>query len=200
MAKEGVTWQIQGETTKRLEKELAWPNEIKVLTNGIFQVKAGKERRLQEGQILGEDGRLTSPDGSVVPVMEHLVMKNGQVLMVKDGISSALQGDVTLGDGSTVTQDGFYAKPGGVRSKLLDGQMFQLDGQTIAAKDTVILIAGKVRVQKDGTLFDVPPGRSLMMNDGAKVFGDGTVLMKDGTTRQLTEGVILVMEGVVRRN
>ncbi|MCX6905219.1 MAG: hypothetical protein NTW03_17420 [Verrucomicrobia bacterium] len=200
MAREGVTWQIQGETTNRLEKELAWPNEIKVLTNGIFQVKGGKERQLQEGQMLGVDGMLISPDGSVVPVMDHLVMKNGQVLMLKDGLSSTLQGDVTLGDGSTVTPDGFYAKPGAARSKLLDGQMFELDGRPIAVRDTVILIGGKVRVQKDGTLLEVPPDRTLMMNDGSKVFGDGTVLMKDGSTKKLTEGVILLIEGVVRKN
>jgi hypothetical protein len=38
-----------------------------------------------------------------------------------------------------------------------------------------------------------------MMNDGTKVFGDGTVIMKDGTSRKLAEGEVLTVEGVVTR-
>lgn len=182
-----------------MDKEVALPNEIKVMTNATFRVKSGRERKLDEGQILGADGMLTSPDGSIVPVIDHVTMKNGQILLAKDGDTSTLQIELRLEDGSKVTPDGYLVSKYGVRVKLMDGQMLRMDGQLIPAKDTVTLSGGKVRVQKDGSQFEVAAGRSLTMNDGAKIFGDGTVLMKDGTTKKLVEGEILVLEGVVRK-
>src|SRR5262245_42890089 len=81
--------------TNKVELPLA----ILVKTNGVFTVKNGKERRFREGQVLGADGMLTSPDGTVVPVIDHLVLKQGRLMQVKDGESLPVTGEVALGDG-----------------------------------------------------------------------------------------------------
>jgi hypothetical protein len=200
MLQEGKMMVVQGGATNLLEKEISLPNEIKVMTNATFQVNGGKERKLSEGQVLGADGMLTSPNGSVEPVTDHVAIKKGRAILIRDGESSPIGGEFALGNGTRVTGDAYLIRPNGARIQLLDGQILRLEGQAIPARDTVTLIEGKVRVQKDGSQFDVPAGRSLMMNDGTKVFGDGKVVMKDGTVKQLAEGQILEVEGVVRKN
>jgi hypothetical protein len=197
LVKDGKVVAVQAGKTVELEKEIALPGEIKVMTNAVFTVRGGRERPLKEGQVLGADGMLTSPDGSVVPVFDHLAMKNGRPLLTRDGDTAALAAETALGDGSRVTPDGFHLHKDGRRLRLLDGQLLRLDGSAIAARDTVMFKDGQVIVQKDGSLLRVTRGTSLMMNDGTKVFGDGTLVTRDGTKKALVEGEILPLEGVV---
>lgn len=182
-----------------MQKEVLFPNEITIRTNGTFRVKQGQERRLQEGQALGSDGMLLSPDGSIAPVIDHVAIGAGQVRQIKDGQSAPLTADLTLANGAQITPGAYHISPSGTRTRLLEGQMFSLDGQPIPAKDTVLLQDGRVLVQKDGTQFIVEPGRNLMMNDGTKVLGDGTLHYRDGRTRKLSPGEVATLDGVIRR-
>ena len=182
-----------------LEGTIKFPNELKVETNGTFTVKSGKPRKLAEGQSLSRDGTLTSPDGSSAPVVDHLAMKAGKVVMVKDGQSAPLEGPIALPDGTRVTADGRVTFATGKSTRLLDGQLLRIDGGTLPAKDTVTLQNGKVIVQKDGSRLPIAKTQSIMMSDGTKVFGDGTVVGRDGKRAHLSEGQILEVEGVVRR-
>jgi hypothetical protein len=183
--------------TEPMTEPVTLPNDIKVATNGTFTVKSGKERQLKEGQVLGKDGMLTSSDGSIEPVFDHVALKAGKMMLVKDGQSSLLTTELRLEDGSRVTPDGTLTTKDGRQRRLLDGQLVRLNGAELPAKDTIILRQGQVWVQKDGSPLKVDPGRSIMMNDGTKVLGDGTVIMKDGKRVKLTEGEILTIEGVV---
>ncbi len=190
---------VQGGQTFDMEQEVRLPHSITVMTNGTFKVKEGRERKLREGQVLGSDGMLISPDGSIVPVFDNILEKGGRPLITKDGVTTPLQQDYSFPDGRRIGTDGFVTLANGTRLQLLDGQMFTLDGKAIPSKDTITLRKGKVWVQKDGSLFEVPPGRSLMMNDGTKVLGEGTVIMSDGTEKKLVEEEILTVQGVVRK-
>jgi ribosomal protein L21 len=55
-----------------------------------------------------------------------------------------------------------------------------------------------VIVQKDGSQLTVASGRSITMNDGTKVMGDGTVIRFNGDQTTVKEGQILALEGVVK--
>ena len=199
LMKGGKMMVVQNGRTTLMESDVTLPDSIVVTTNGVFTVGKGRERVLGEGQVLGADGMLISQDGSIVPVQDHLAMKNGGVTIVKDGDSAPLDRAMALPDGSTVTPDGFVLKGLGSRTRLLDGQIFKLNGIAIPAKDTVTRSDGKVIVQKDGSPLLLRPDQSMMMSDGTKVFGNGTVITSDGRSMSLTEGQILVVEGVVRR-
>ncbi len=199
MMKDGKMWETQGGQTTLMDQETRLPYDVTVKTNGTYTVKQGKERQFKEGQILRSDGMLISPDGSIVPVYDHITMKAGKPMITRDGSTEPLQSTIKLADGTRIQPDGYVVKPDGRTLRLLDGQIFQLSGKTIPATDTITLKGGKVIVQKDGSLITVAPGRSLMMNDGTKVFGDGTVLMKDGTKKKLAEGELLTVPGLVTR-
>jgi hypothetical protein len=198
MRKDGQTVVVKGGAMLPLEEEVTFPNDLKVFTNGTYVVKQGKPRELKEGQSLGADGMLTSLDGSILPVFDHVTLKQGRVQVMRDGVLKPLTGEETFGDGVRVSPDGYVLTKTGRRVRLLDGQLFRLDGGEVPAKDSITFKGGKVTVQKDGSVLSVPPRGSIMMNDGTKVFGDGTVVPKEGAPRKLAEGETLTIEGVVR--
>ncbi len=191
---------VQGGVTNLMEKEITLPQGIKVMTNATFQVNGGKERKFSEGQVLSSDGMLTSPSGAVEPVLDHVAVLRGRGVLVQDGEAKPIATEYALGDGSRVTADAYLIRPNGARVQLLDGQIFRLGGKAIPALDSITMVGGKVVVQKDGSQFEVPANRSLMMNEGTKVFGNGRVVMRDGTVKELGEGQIIEVEGVVKRN
>ena len=180
---------------KPLESELKMPGGIQVFTNCTFQINEGKKRTLQEGQILRSDGNLLDPDGSIMPVFDHIVMK-GKIWVFKDGEGAPLSDPLTLPDGSTLNPDGTYTRPGR-SARLVDGQLLSLDGAPMAGLDTISLVGGKVVVYKGGALIPLEPANKIMgMNDGTRVSGSGEIYWRDGTTTQLTEGQTITVEGV----
>lgn len=198
--KQGALFMVEGGKSLPVTNDLTLPHGIKVTTNGTFQVQEGKERPLLEGQELGADGMLTSPDGTLRPVFDHIAFVKGQPMIMKDGDLSPVENYLDLPDGRRITPDGYVTTKSGAPRKLLDGETIELTGKALPATDTITLKDGAVIVQKDGSSFEVPPGRTLMMNDGTKVFGDGTILMKDGTKKDLSPGEIVKVEGVEPKN
>src|SRR4030095_16449733 len=122
-----VTWAKKKVMVKRgsgltaATNNVELPDAVKVMTNGVFTVKGGKERRLREGQVLGADGMLTSPDGTVVPVADHFVMEKGRVMMVKAGQAAPAAREVVLGDGRRLRPDGTLHNKDGRIQRLVGG-------------------------------------------------------------------------------
>src|SRR5262249_44266093 len=102
------------------DKEIVLPHQIKVSTNGIFTVNDGKPRELKEGQTLNKEGMLLSPDGSIQPVMDHIAMKNGKVIVFEDGQTKPLDRELLLANGTKVLPDGTLRTPDGRLKRLLD--------------------------------------------------------------------------------
>ncbi|HZI31443.1 MAG TPA: DUF6799 domain-containing protein, partial [Candidatus Binatia bacterium] len=195
--KGGKAYYIRGEELKPITNELTLPFDVEMNTNGIFKIgDDGKERKLQEGQVIRSDGWLTSPDGAVQPVYDHIAVKAGRVVVVRDGQGNALAESMTCTNGLNLAPDGWCVYPGGRRARLLDGQLFQLDGSTIPAEDAATLVNGQVVVQKDGGLIHLVPVQMMGMDDGTKVYGNGTIQKHDGTTMKLKEGQTVLMEGI----
>jgi hypothetical protein len=180
-----------------LTDTMEFPYGIKILTNGTFTVNQGKERTLHKGQKLDQTGMLYSPDGSVAPVMDHVVQIKNRALLFKDGESQPLANVLQLEDGTRVMPDGTLNRPNGQIVRLLDGQMLLMTGVVLPSRDTIMFTHGKVVLQKDGSRISLLPAQTLMMNDGTKVFGDGRVLLLDGKSIQLVEDQVLVVEGVL---
>jgi hypothetical protein len=179
-----------------LASRMTMAGGITVFTNGTFRVNEGKTRRLEAGQILRADGILLNPDGSVMPVFDHIGMSNGRVTVFKDGEGEGLTAALALPDGSTINPDGSYIR-GTRRSRLVDGQLLTLEGAAMAGLDTITLINGKVVVYKSGALIRLESPTQIMgLRDGSRVRADGLVTARDGTTFQLTEGQTITVEGL----
>jgi hypothetical protein len=185
-----------GELTLLLD-EMTMPGGITVLSNGTFRVNEGKPRLLREGQILREDGFLLNPDGSTMPVCDHIAMSGAAVLIFKDGDSEPLTAPLTLPDGSIINPDGTYARPYGRTSRLVDGQLLTIDGASLPGLDTISLRNDKLVVYKVGAVIPLQSPTVIMgMYDGTRVRGDGFITFHNGTTMQMTEGQIITVPGV----
>jgi len=196
--KDGFVWlQKEGETVL-LEKPIEFPNQVTISTNGTFQVNNHPPRAFEEGQILGADGMLLSPDGRIEPVIDHVALTEGRTQFSINGDPIPVAQDIPLGRDKVLTTDRALIGSDGSWMRVIDGQLFTPDGKSIPAIDTITLQDGKVIVQKEGTQLLIANGRSIMMNDGTKVFGDGQVVGSDGQITQLTEGQIVTIQGVVK--
>ena len=189
----------QNGTVKVTTNEVYLPFSIVVKTNGTFAVKGGRDRPLDEGDLLGADGMLLKRDGTITPVMAHITSNRGEIVVVQDGIPAVVTGAARLPDGTTVRADRRISRPDGSARWMLDGELFFTEGGRLPARDTVTVQDGEVQVQKDGSTLSIGRTRSIMMNDGTKVRGDGTVVYFNGEQAHLADGQILVIEGVRRR-
>jgi hypothetical protein len=188
---------VRGDTLEAITDSLVLPFDVRVSTNGSFRVAGGKERTIQEGQIIRRDGWLLNPDGSIEPVFDHVAMKEGKVLLVRDGQAEALAKRMSFPNKLEVNPDGACVYPDGNRTRLLDGQLFRLDGTPIPAKDTITLKNGRVVVQKEGSLIPLSPKQSITMNEGTQVHGEGFIQQKNGTKTKLSEGRTILIDGAI---
>lgn len=193
--KKEKTYAVRGDQQQAITENFKFPHDVEITTNGTFMVGKGKERKFSEGQILLRDGWLINPGGSFQPVMDHVVMKEGRVLMVRDGKAEALTQPLTFPNNTGVTPDGYFGYPDGRQVRLSDGEWFQLDGTPIPTKDAVTLINGKVMLQKDGSLIPLAPVQIMGMNDGTRVHGDGTIEKFNGPSFKLREGQTVLIDG-----
>jgi hypothetical protein len=198
--KDNRVWTGSIDSQVQTEKDVSVALAVVVKTNGVFTVNGGTERKLLEGQSIQSDGNMVSPDGSIMPVFDHVVVRAGKTVFVKDGVSTPLSQAYSLGNGGQMMPDGYLVEPGGRRIRLLDGQLVKLDGTYFPAKDTALMRQGQVTVQKDGSLLRVGANSSMMMNDGTRIYGDGRVVSRDGKVTRLQENQVLQIEGVVVRN
>jgi hypothetical protein len=198
---EGVTvkddqaYFLRGDKLEALTENLKFPFDVEISTNGDFQVAGGKTRSIQQGQIIRSDGWLLNSDGSVEPVFDHIAMKAGKVILVRDGKAEALAKPMSFANKLEVSPDGGCVYPGGRRARLTDGQMFRLDGTAVPAKDTITLKNGCVVVQREGSLITLAPVQIMGMNDGTRVYGDGYIQQRDGTKTKLHEGQTILIDG-----
>ncbi len=193
--KDGKVLAISNGNAAPFHKPVVFPGEVLVNTNGQFTVQKGKIRELKEGQTLTADGVLHNPDGSVAPVIDHITVRGGRVFIVKDGEPTPLVQNFPLADGSVISPADATIRGHGKIRRLLDGHLLKLDGTPLKAQDTVGMQKGKVFVFKDGTRLELQPAQIMVMSDGTRVHGNGTVIAPDGKTRNLKEGDTLLVEG-----
>jgi hypothetical protein len=187
---------VEGGKESPLQQNVLLTDNLLVATNGTFRVGSGKERALKEGQTLNKDGLLMGTDGSITPVWDHLTMRRGALVQVKDGEVTPVTKDVTMSDGTRIGRDGTMRLPNGSLKRFLDGQILTLDGRFAGAADSATLKNGQVVVQKDGTQFTIRRDQTLMMNEGTRVLGNGTVISPDGKSSKLQEGEVRTFQGV----
>jgi len=193
--KNETVYAMHGAQLDALTDVLKLPCDVEVNTNGYFKVGNGRERKLEEGQVLRSDGWLLNRDGSLWPVFDYVALKDGKVIVVRDGQAETLTKTMTFPNRLSISPDGSCVYPTGGNARLADGQLFQLDGSSVPSKDTVTLKNGKVVVQKSGTLITLDTAQIMGMNDGSRVQGDGTIKNRDGTTTQLHEGQTVLVDG-----
>jgi hypothetical protein len=66
-----------------------------------------------------------------VMMKDHIMMKDGKVMMIKEGKGMQLDKELTLTNGSKVAVDGTITMKDGTKMTMKDGDMMTMDGEMV---------------------------------------------------------------------
>lgn len=103
--------------------DFALPDGSRVSGDGTIHGRDGRIRRLLDGQLL-------TLDGKAAPTTDTISLRNGKVVLFKDGGTVELRKGQTMAmsDGTKVTGDGLITKPDGSKSTIKEGETVKLSG------------------------------------------------------------------------
>ena len=126
----------------------------------------------------------------------YLTMKDGKMMVMKDGKWAAMDADITFPDGTVIMKDGNVTMKDGTKGMMKEGDRIDTNGKLMSKKvmkDCITMKDGKMMMMKDGKM--APMDADMTMPDGTMVMKDGTVMMKDGTKGMMKEGDRMDMTG-----
>jgi hypothetical protein len=204
-----------GQLVPMEEESTEMSNGLVVMKNGDYKLATGQKMKLKNGEVITEKGQFMILMDQVVN-LDGVMMKDGKMMMVKDGTLSPMNSDMNLNSTDKATKDGLITKADGSTIQLRDGEMMNMDGSLMRRKDEMMAMDGvtmrngKMMKYNNGGL--IPMDKEITMPSG-KVGLDGTVTLKDGSKVMMKDGDImsqkgelavaksdLVMDGVLKRD
>lgn len=76
----------------------------------------------------------TSAVSQAAPMTDHVTMRDGKMILTKDGFMSLMKSDMTMSNGTVVKIDGTYRLKDGTYSWLKDGEQMDMDGKITKPK------------------------------------------------------------------
>jgi hypothetical protein len=192
--KDGRAYVVTGDQGAYLERALALTPELTVTTNGVIEIAGGGEEQLTESKRVTLDGFWITSDGTLQAFKPHYLMKDGVLYVVKSGVLTRLEQDVTLPTGNVLRLDGILAS--GIRQiRLQDGQRLGLMGEVVPALDHIMMMNGRLVLQKDGSIIPLPAISIMGMSEGTRVTGAGLISTLSGEQFTLSDGQRLTLDG-----
>jgi hypothetical protein len=174
--KNGRGFVVAGAQGAYLERALALTPELTVTTNGVIEIARHGKEQLTESKRLTLDGFWISSDGTLQAFKPHYLMKNGALYVVKSGVLARQEQDVAFANGNVLRLDGFLAS--GTRLiRLQDGQRLDLNGEVIPALDHIMMVNGRLVLQKDGSIVPLASISAIGMSEGTRVTGAGVITL-----------------------
>jgi hypothetical protein len=123
---QGKVFLVRDGESQALTNQMAFPNGLNINPDGTCLYPDGSNTRLM-------DGKLFQLDGTPIVSKDTISMKNGQVVVQKEGkMISILPWQTTgMNDGTTVRGDGLIQKKDGTQSQLVEGQTILVDGALV---------------------------------------------------------------------
>jgi hypothetical protein len=120
---EGKMYVVRDGNAMPLAQKMVFTNDLSVTPDGECRFPNGTTLRLRDGQLI-------RMDGSAIPPKDTITLRNGKVVVQKDGkMLTLLRGQVMgMSDGSKVYGDGAIQKGDGPTTKLHEGQTILVDG------------------------------------------------------------------------
>ncbi|RTY86783.1 DUF6799 domain-containing protein [Flavobacterium sp. GT3R68] len=161
--------------------------------------------------IMAQEDKLNAKDLKMKQTKNHVMMKDGKVMMIQDGKMAILYEDMIMANGTVVSSDGTIKTKDGKIRMLLNGDIVDMRGKITSKKvkedrwvknhkkmkDHVTMKGGKMMLMKKGELFLID--KNMKLANGTVVAPDGTVNMKDGSSMQMKNGDQIFMDGKVKQ-
>ena len=197
-----------------LSQDVTFPNGNKLLKHGHMTMKDGTKHVLKEGEKLDMNGNFIVDKGKAdYNDKNNIVMKQGKVIVVKDGKESPLTEDKLMPNWTRIYPDGTIEK-NNVKTKMKEGERFDMEGDPLSKINTgytgtptttttntspnttvpaktptqtlITLKSGKMIILTGSK--EIPLSKERMLNNGTKIATDGTITKKDASSFKLKEG------------
>lgn len=148
---------------------------------------------LEEG-LKGNPSKM--PDDGMTMKQDSVMMKDGKMIIMKDGKTSPMVEDVTLENGTKVMVDGTIVLKDATVMKMGEDDVILMTGK-MDKKEHLILKGGVMMVVRNGKT--TPMAAETSLEDGSRVMMDGTVMKKDGTSVKIGETEMILMDGKIMK-
>ena len=148
----------------------------------------------QEDGLKGNPSKM--PAKGLAMKKDNITMKDGKMMVMKDGKVTPMEQPMKMENGTMVMMDGTLVMKDGTTMKMADDDMITMDGN-LTKRDRLMLKDGKMVVVKDGK--SAPMEMEMTLENGSKVMMDGTVVMKDGTTKKIADTEMILMDGKIMK-
>jgi hypothetical protein len=202
-----------------LKQDVTFANGSKLLKHGHVTKKDGTKHILKEGEKLDVEGNFIV-DKSKVDYDEknHIAMKFGKMVVVKEGKEMPMTSEMLMPDWSRIYPDGTVEKQNGTKTKMKEGERFNMEAEPMSKLNTgytgapIVASTNKTTTTTTTTATttpattqtlitlkagktviqmgakEIPMSKERMLNNGTKIMTDGTITKKDGSSFKLKEG------------
>lgn len=139
MSMGGKMWVRKNGKFSAMEKDTSLPDGTKVTMDGTIVLANGRSLKTGDGDFVLMTGEVVQASKK----MDHVIIKNGALMVVKNGRSSKAEKSITLSDGTVVTKDGSATSPDGSTFSLQEGDMILMDGNVMQSRSPNLGPAGK---------------------------------------------------------
>ncbi len=182
-----------------LNQETAFTNGNKLLKHGHLIKKDGTKHILKEGEKIDMDGNfIVDKSKAEFDEKNNIVMKQGKVMVVKDGKESIMASEMLMPDWSKIYPDGTVEKQNGTKTKMKEGERFNTEGEPMSKINTgftgTTTTTQTVVVYRTGKMIvllgdkEIPLSKERILNNGTKIMTDGTITKKDASSFKLKDG------------
>lgn len=129
---------------------------------------------------------------------DHVMMKNGIMMIVKGDQMMKMDQDLTLSDGTVVSKTGVVKTPDGTTMVLRNGEMIDMSGKkmrSVKMRNHMMMNDGKMMLVKESSRSEL--NQEMTLDNGTVITPSGMVKTKDGKTMQLRDGEKLDMNGML---
>ncbi len=120
-----------------LQQDMTFSSGNKLLKHGHISKKDGTKHVLKEGEKLDMEGNfIVDKSKSDFDEKNHIAMKMGKMVVIKDGKDMPMTTEMLMPDWSRVYPDGTVEKQNGTKTKMKEGERFNMEGETMSKLNT----------------------------------------------------------------
>jgi hypothetical protein len=200
---------VKGGEPQILQNDVAFANGSKLLKHGHITKKDGTKHILKEGEKLDTEGNfIIDKSKADYDEKNNIVMKQGKMVQVKDGKDLPMTSEILMPDWSKIYPDGTVEKQNGTKTKMKEGERFNMEGETMSKINTgytgspVVASTNKTTSTTTVTNNTTAPSATqtvITMKGGKLIIQMGAKEIPMSKERILNNGTKIMTDGVVNR-
>lgn len=132
MMQDGKMMMMKNGKRMLMDADMSMPNGTMVMKDGTCTMMDGTRMMMKEGDRMDMNGNMMKKGYNR---KDHIMMKNGKMMIIKDGKKTALGSTMPMPNGVMVMPDGTCTMEDGTKLMMKDGDKMDMEGNMIGKKN-----------------------------------------------------------------